>query len=107
MVRLVLAWAAWLSLASAAWASLAPHKEAPLLGKDRLPARALQLGTQAFQLTPAGSTRSEYVLTERTEILLNGQPCKYADVPAHASILRMELAADKKTVIRILFRTAK
>ncbi len=107
MARLLLAGAAWLGLASVSWASVAAHKEGPLFGKERPPVRAAQLATQALELTATGGNRSEYVVTEQTEILLNDQPCKYADIPAHARIVRMELAADKKTVLRILFRSAK
>jgi hypothetical protein len=44
------------------------------------------------------------VVTDRTEILLDGKPCKYEAIPATASIVRMEVAADKKTVLKIHFR---
>jgi hypothetical protein len=52
-------------------------------------------------------SRSEYVLTERTEITLNGKECKYADVPRNARIVQMEVGADGRTILRIRFRTGK
>jgi hypothetical protein len=49
----------------------------------------------------------EFVITEQTEVLLDGKPCKYQDVFGNARIVRMEVAEDKKTVLKIHFRTAK
>jgi hypothetical protein len=53
------------------------------------------------------STVTEFVVTEQTEILLDGKPCKYQDVARDARIVRMEVAEDKKTVLKIHFRTRK
>jgi hypothetical protein len=46
-------------------------------------------------------------VTGETEILLNGKPCIYEGIPDHASIVQMDVAADKKTVLKIHFRTQK
>jgi hypothetical protein len=46
-------------------------------------------------------------VTAETEILLDGQSCKYAEIPSQAGIVRMEVAADKKTVLKIHFRSRK
>jgi hypothetical protein len=107
MTRLTLVLIAWMTLISAAPASLTPRKELPPPPTElprtelpRLPAKAAEGPTQPRRKT-------EYVLTERTEVLVNGQPCRYADVPANATIVRMELAADEKTVLRIHFRVRK
>jgi hypothetical protein len=53
------------------------------------------------------SVQPEFAVTKQTEILLNGQPCEYARVPSQARIEHMEVAADKKTVLRIEFRVGK
>ena len=49
----------------------------------------------------------EFQVTEQTEVLLDGKACRYQDVPQQATILRMEVAPDRKTVLRIHFRTGK
>jgi hypothetical protein len=46
-------------------------------------------------------------VTESTEVLLDGQACKFADVPAKATIIQLELTPDKKTIHRIHFRSGK
>jgi hypothetical protein len=107
MNRLILVLAAWMSLVSTVSASLTPRKEpAPLREEVRLvlPVKSL---LAAQEQGVARESESEFVVTERTEILLNGKPCKYEEVPRHSSIVKMEVAADKKTVRRIHFRTRK
>jgi hypothetical protein len=102
MIRLTLALAVWFALVSVALASLSPRKERlPLDPGVSLPAR------QFSALAVKSSAASEYVVTERTMILLDGKPCRYEDVPEKATILRMEVAPDGKTVLRAHFRTGK
>jgi hypothetical protein len=103
MIRLTLALAASICLISTASASLASRKEPPTLSKGR----ASKIATEAWEQAADRNTKSEFVLTDQTEILLNGKPCKYEQVPADAGITRMELAADNKTVRKIHFRTRK
>jgi hypothetical protein len=103
MTRLTLALAAWLALVSVAPASLSPRKERLPLDPDVAPAPARQFSALAVKPSAA----SEYVVTELTEILLDGKPCRYEDVPEKATILRMEVAPDGKTVLRAHFRTGK
>jgi hypothetical protein len=50
---------------------------------------------------------NDFFVTEETEVLLNGKPCSYAQIPAHASIVFMEVGADKKTVLKVHFRVVK
>jgi hypothetical protein len=107
MSRLLLTLAAWLIFLSVGSASLAPRKEAPVFANGVAPALAPKLTTDTLEQAAGTGSRSEYAMTERTEVVLNGKPCKYADVPAHARIVKMDVAADKKTVLRIYFRTAK
>jgi hypothetical protein len=116
MTRVMLTVAVWMSLVPVVSASLTPRKESPLL--ERVP-RALAakrsataLPAKARAATPAKHTAArgmstEFVVTKRTEILLNGKPCKYEEIPAGATIERMEVAEDKQTVLKIFFRTRK
>jgi hypothetical protein len=107
MNRLILVLAAWMSLVSVVSASLTPRMESSLLGKEVRPISSPKLSVDALEQAVARETPSEFVVTDRTEILLNGQPCKYEKIPGHASIIKMEVAADKKTVRKIHFRTRK
>jgi hypothetical protein len=114
MLRLTLALAVWIGLVPVVNATLTPRKEStlgksfPAIGSEE----GLRLGGNKRLARIAGKpvqagTRSEYVVTHQTQILLNGKPCKYEEVPPDASIVRMEVAADKKTVLKIHFRTRK
>ena len=107
MNRLIFVLAVWMSLVSAVPASLTPRKERAALGKEAHPILTPNLSVESLQHPVAAQTESEFVVTERTEILLNGKPCKYEEVPGHASIVKMEVAADKKTVRKIHFRIRK
>ena len=53
--------------------------------------------------TPAG----ELSLTTETEVLLDGRGCEYKNVPATAVVVRMELAPDRRTVLKIEFSSRK
>jgi hypothetical protein len=107
MTRLILALAAWISLVSVASASLSPRKE-PLLPRNTLPqAPAAKPAAGGPEQVAGQETRSEFVVTDRTEVLLDGRPCRYEEVPGNARVVRMEVAADKKTVLTIHLRTGK
>jgi hypothetical protein len=95
----------WINLGSVASASVIPAKESRRLNNAAVNAPALS--PEALEQTLGRRSRLEYIVTERTEILLDGKACKYADVPAHARITRMEVAPDKKTVLTIHFRARK
>jgi hypothetical protein len=101
----MLAVTAWLGIVTLATASLSPRKESLALGAAG--PRAVRLSARAVELAAGRGVRSEYVLTDRTEVFLNGKACKYADVPSNARIIRMELAADQQRVLSIQFRTGK
>jgi hypothetical protein len=107
MTRLTLALAVWISLVAAASASLAPRKDRPPVGPDAPPVLADKLSAPASRQAAGGGLASEYAVTERTEILLDGKPCRYEDVPEQARITKMEVAPDRKTVLRIHFRSGK
>jgi hypothetical protein len=104
MTRLALTLVAWMSLAAVAPASLSPRKERTTFDAEPTP-RVPSAPRSAQATRPADP--SEYVVTKRTEVLLDGQPCHFEDVPERASILRMEVAPDGKTVLRVFFRSQK
>jgi hypothetical protein len=105
MKALLLALFVWLSLVSGVAASLTPRKDPAAWSARRTRGQAAQRLSQALSQAALKTPRSEYQLTEQTEILLNDQPCRYADVPAEARIVHMEVAADKKTVLKVHFQT--
>jgi hypothetical protein len=107
MTRLALALAIWMGFVSVVSASLTPRKEPAPLGSRVLLVPVSRLAAEI--LTPAASRgiTPEFVLTEQTEVLLNGKPCKYEDVPAGASIVHLEVGIDNKTALKIHFRTRK
>lgn len=112
MTRLTLTLAIWIGIVSVASAALTPRKDGRffdgrLLGKERPPAQALMLPAKALSRVVETTAPSEFAVTEQTEILLNGKPCRYADIPRQATIQRMELAPDNKTVLKIHFRVGK
>jgi hypothetical protein len=107
MTRLTPALAVWISLVAAASASLTPRKDRPPLGPEAPQVLANKLSAPAPQQAGGVGSAPEFAVTERTEILLDGKPCRYEDVPEKARILRMEVAPDKKTVLRIQFRSGK
>jgi hypothetical protein len=96
-----------MSLVSVASASLASSTRAPRPEKDLPKARAAQPLPPAPEQRTQGEAEPEFVVTRGTVVLLNGKPCRYEDVPSHARIVRMEVAADKKTVLKVYFRTGK
>jgi hypothetical protein len=107
MTRLTLALAVWMGVVSAAAASLAAPRGFRTAGKDLPPLPAPALAVRAPERPAKMEAIPEVVLTEQTEVLLNGKPCKYADVPGHARVVLLELAEDNKTVLKIHFRTGK
>jgi hypothetical protein len=107
MTRLTVALAVWMSFASAAWASLAPRKESRALTRDIASVLVARLAAPAAEQPSAQATTQEFVLKENAEVLLNGKPCKYEQIPSNATIVLLELAADNKTVLKIHFRTPK
>jgi hypothetical protein len=131
MARLTMALAFWIGIASQVPASLTPRRDNERRGAAATTAEGVGRlirgaqprpdGQPDAQATPkAGAARSaqsanppgpgtgsDYVLTTRTEVFLNGKPCAYEKVPAGASIILMEVARDHKTVLKVYFRSPK
>jgi hypothetical protein len=82
-------------------------KESRALVNEILRPHTARPAVHSPELANTASVEAEFAVTNQTEVLLNGKPCKYAQVPTRASIVYMELAADKKTVLRIHFQTKK
>lgn len=107
MTRLTLALAVWISLVSVVSASLTPRKERSPFSKEISQVLTCSFLSEAPEQPTGAEAKSEFILTHRTEVLLNGKRCKYEEVPDHARIVKMEVAEDEKTVLRIHFRTGK
>ncbi len=112
MKRLTLALTVFLAVGSVASASLSQRKESNRLDHDPIPHARMARNARSpvsvqAQETSQTASQTEYIMTQETEVLLNGKPCKYNDVPPNASIERMEVGIDKKTVLRVYFRKRK
>jgi hypothetical protein len=105
MVRWILALVVALCLLSPATATLSPRKD---LGADSGKYTTLQR-TPSIPRTAGKSAaaRGQFEVTDQTEVQLDGRTCRYQDVPPTATILRIELAADGRTILKILFRSRR
>jgi hypothetical protein len=59
------------------------------------------------QAASAPSPRDQFQITDQTEVTLDGRPCRYADVPRGAGIVKMEVGTDGTTVLKIQFRSRR
>jgi hypothetical protein len=107
MARLTLALAVWMSLASAGSASVPPRKDPPVFDKDARRAVDPPLPARTLGQSERRNSLSDFVVTDQTEVLLDGKPCRYEAVAGDVVIVRITVAADKKTVLSIHFRTRK
>lgn len=113
MTRPTLALAAFLSLIPPATASLAPRTTTPAPGKDLPPTtakdRAFDLDKPAAAAPPAEppEEKQNFVINDQTEVQLDGKVCKFEEVPPGASIVNLSVAADKKTILKIHFKSKK
>src|SRR5437763_785212 len=81
-----------------AMATPPPRKDPPLLGKDLPPGVEKRLpGAFTRTASPPGQ-KKPFQITDETEVLLDGRPCPYRDVPANAGILSLEVGPDNRTV---------
>jgi len=49
----------------------------------------------------------QFNLTRDTDVRLDGEPIAYDDVPDSAIIMKMEVAPDRRTIVRVFFRSRK
>ena len=87
---------------SPAHATLARPEHAAL-PNDLRPGLAKGLDPKTEAVPPP----AEAALAADTEVFLNDGPCYYRAVPTTASITRIVLAPDGRTVVQIEFRTTK
>jgi hypothetical protein len=107
MVRVTLVLLSLLSFLPPAGASLMPRPDSPLPGRDVHDSLARSLPPGFDQAAAAPSPKDQYQITEQTKVTLDGRPCRYADVPGGAGIVKMEVAADGTTVLKIHFRSRR
>ena len=88
-------------------ASLTPRPDSAGRGSEVHPALVQGLPPGLTQAALAPSPSDQYQITEQTEVTLDGRPCRYADVPGSAGIVKMEVAADGTTVLKIHFRSRR
>jgi hypothetical protein len=107
MTRLLAAWFAFLCLVPPATATLfTPRDSAASRPNGRAATgHGRPLGTETEFNKPGQS--EEFTVTNETEVTLNGRACKYKDIPGTARIIHLEVASDKKTVLRIDFRSRR
>jgi hypothetical protein len=107
MARVTLVLLSLFCFLSPASASLTPHPDSAVRGRE-VPASLVQsLPPGLAQAAVAPSPKDQYQITEQTEVTLDGRACRYADVPGSAGILKMEVAADGTTVLKIHFRSRR
>ena len=56
---------------------------------------------------PAADSAPDLELNADTQVYLDGKRCEYKDVPATATVSRVDVAKDRKTVLRIEFTSKK
>jgi len=56
---------------------------------------------------PATVSAEDFEITAETEVFLDGRECAYEKVPDTATISRLELGRDERTIVRVYFRTRK
>jgi hypothetical protein len=83
-----------------AHAKLSPFKDRLISDRPRPPAPKAESSAQP-------EDDGKLVISDKTEVVLDGKVCKMEDVPKNAEVIRLEVGTDKKSVLRIHFRTKK
>jgi hypothetical protein len=90
--------AATLLALSVAHASLATPKERSIFDRPLPPAPKAE---------PAAEQEDGLVISDDTEVKLDGKECKYESIPESAEVILLEVGKDKKSVLKLHFRTKK
>ena len=98
MTRLTMVLAASLFSLSVAHASLTTPKERSIFDRPLPPAPKAE---------PAPEQEGGLVISDDTEVKLDGKVCKYEDIPESAEVILLEVGKDKKSVLKLHFRTKK
>jgi hypothetical protein len=97
MIRLVACLVCTLGVASTAPAI--PVRHDPLEGRKKGPA-------DSVKRLSLDERPGQYRITAKTEVFVNGRPCKYEEVPADAVILRMEIVSpEDREILKIYFQS--
>jgi hypothetical protein len=102
--RLTTTLAAFLCCLPAATASTSPRPDPAPPQKDLISKYDKEVAPDAPE-PPPKPEKQQLVITAQTEILLDGQACKLKEIPGTAEVVAVELAADKKTVLKLHFRS--
>jgi hypothetical protein len=98
--KLTLVLVASFLLLSPASAKLAPQKDRLISDKAREVTPKVEAGTPE-------EDDGKLVISDDTEVQLDGKASKLEEVPKTAEVILMELGKDKKSVLKIHFRTKK
>jgi hypothetical protein len=96
---------AFACLSPSAFASLARPKDGASLTTDLRPAATRTIAEKTWQPQTTSGPKAQLVITEQTEVKLDGRPCCYQDVPHGATVVGAETGLDNRTILRIHFRT--
>jgi hypothetical protein len=107
MTRLALALAAWMILVAPVPAALGPGRSRKTYHEAALQVVDVALSARLLGQEPRPEAPPEFTVTNQTEVLLDGKPCRFDAVPRDAAIVEIRLAADEKTAICIRFRTRR
>lgn len=81
------------------------------LDRPKLMERPVNMRVVLPKTLPPGAAEvpppAQAQITDETEVLLDGERRPYKDVPATASVTRLVLASDGKTILRIEFQSRK
>lgn len=98
MTRLTMALGAALLFLSPALGALSPRAE------NKMYANYSPHKLVKEEIPPAGKNQG-LVVTDQTEIKVDGRPCHYKDVPEGATIILLEVAKDRRTILILHFQT--
>jgi hypothetical protein len=110
VTRLTLTLAALVCCLSSATAAFSPRSDLPSLAKNPLPTTAKDASADLDRVAGAPAAaekeqKQQFVITDETEVQLDGRACKFQDVPGNASVVVLDVAADKKTILKIHFKS--
>jgi len=78
------------------------------LGRKQRPTIDKHIPIKTIASLPAASANDEFRITPDTEVLLDGRPCRYEQVPDNATIILLETVSNEsKEIARIHFRTSR
>lgn len=81
---------------------------ASLENRERPAGNSALLLKSLFSLSSDSAKNDEYRITEKTEVLLDGRPCRYEKIPNDAIITLLETTTNEsKEITRIHFRSAR